>query len=282
MSITSKKTKKLLPLIGLSTAIFVTSTATNATIVEFQTSQGNIQVNLFDESTPHAVNNFLNYVDNGHYTNSVIHRVVQDFIVQGGGYQFEGAWPLTRLTANAAIVNEPYYSNVTGTIAMAKVSGDPDSATDQWFFNLADNSTNLDIQNEGFTVFGQVIDNGMEVINKIADLTLCDTTTLTSIPMVIDEDQDCYDMTVPGVENFVVIENIIVIDSSETTASDLYPLLTKYPDTDGDGVKDINDAYPSDPDRSEEETTEDSGGSASWISLLMLSLLTVRKRFVKK
>jgi len=126
--------KKLL----CTTLLFVSLTPlVEATIVEFQTSQGNFQVNLFDQTTPKTVENFLQYIDEQHYTNSVVHRVSPDFVVQGGGFTFEGLWPLARIATNAAVINEPIYSNVKGTIAMAKSRNSPNSATDQWFFNLA-------------------------------------------------------------------------------------------------------------------------------------------------
>jgi peptidyl-prolyl cis-trans isomerase A (cyclophilin A) len=195
----------------------------HATIVEFQTSQGNFQVNLFDNSTPETVDNFLQYIDEQHYTNSLVHRVADNFVVQGGGYSFDGTLPLTRLETNAAVTNEPVYSNVKGTIAMAKLGDSPNSATDQWFFNLANNASNLDVQNGGFTVFGQVIDDGMDIIEKISQLTLCNTGSLSGIPMVIDDGQQCTDLTAPGLENFVVIEQITIVDSSEVTDADLSP-----------------------------------------------------------
>jgi peptidyl-prolyl cis-trans isomerase A (cyclophilin A) len=69
-----------------------------------------------------------------------------------------------------AIPNEPVFSNTAGTIAMAKVDGDPNSATSQWFFNVGDNSANLDFQNGGFTVFGSVLGDGMNVINALSAL----------------------------------------------------------------------------------------------------------------
>lgn len=275
-----KNKKNLLTALAITAAGLAFPHSASATIVEFQTSQGSITVNLFDETTPITVSNFLNYIDEGHYTNSVIHRAQPGFVVQGGGYIFDGEWPLTDLDSNAAISNEAIYSNIAGTIAMAKISEQPNSATDQWFFNLADNSTNLDRQNAGFTVFGQVIE-GIEIVNNIAGLTLCSTQYLENIPMVMDAEQACADMGTPGQENFVILEEVIIIDSSEATASDLNPLISKYPDSDGDGVKDIDDAFPSDPNKSVEDTIEDNGGSVAWFTIAMLGLVTLRKRLFK-
>ncbi|MEI6893442.1 MAG: peptidylprolyl isomerase [Colwellia sp.] len=256
--IAKEKTRKLLSLVSIATATLILPNTATATIVEFYTSQGNFQVNLFDQTTPKTVDNFLTYVESEHYSDSVIHRVATDFVVQGGGYTFEGVWPLTPLEANESVVNEPIYSNVLGTIAMAKIGSDMNSATNQWFFNLADNSENLDQQNGGFTVFGQVIGDGMTVVNKIAGLDLCTYDSLTGIPMVMGSEQICSDMLAPGVENFVVIEQVVIVDSSAVTDSDLSPQLSIYPDSDTD--------------------TDDSGGSTTWLTLVMLSLFAVKKR----
>jgi cyclophilin family peptidyl-prolyl cis-trans isomerase len=100
---------------------------------------------------------------------------VPGFIVQGGGFIFDDiTLAIDPLITNPAVANEPVFSNVAGTIAMAKLGNDPNSATSQWFFNLADNSgsppNGLDSQNEGFTVFGEVDANGMAIINAIAAL----------------------------------------------------------------------------------------------------------------
>jgi len=267
----------------------VLSSAVHATIVEFQTSLGPIQVNLFDQTTPKTVENFLTYLDEGHYTNSVIHRAIPEFIVQGGGFEFNGEWPLTALTPNASVINEPFYSNVKGTIAMAKVANNPNSATDQWFFNLEDNNdtqnvNNLDRQNSGFTVFGQVIGDGMAIIEAIAQLKLCNYGDLEAIPMVVDyTDQECTDLLAPGIANFVIVDQITIIDSSPVTDSGLNPLLTKYPDSDGDGVKDVDDAFPSDPTKWAAESPSSSGsggGSITWFSLVMLAFVSIRKRLI--
>lgn len=247
----------------LIATIFLLSfnSSVNATIVEFQTSEGSIQVNLFDQTTPKTVENFLKYINEQHYTASVIHRVAPDFVVQGGGFTFEGDWPLTRIEANAAIVNEPVYSNVKGTIAMAKLAGNPDSATDQWFFNLTDNASNLDLQNEGFTVFGQVIGDGMTVVENIAALTLCQ-----DIPMIDYSSQNCSEQSTPGIENFVVINQVIIIDSSEVTDADLTPVKNTLLTT----------------EEEQEETESSSGGGAFvWLTVLCLLPLSIRKLIFK-
>ena len=155
-------------LICLSVAILASGPAF-ATNVIMQTPFGEVEIELFDEETPETVANFLNYVNDGAYANSFIHRSVPGFVEQGGGFTFvDGA--AVRIPANSPVINEPGISNLRGTIAMAKLGGDPNSATSQWFFNLKDNSANLDNSNGGFTVFGQVIGNGMDIIDQIAAL----------------------------------------------------------------------------------------------------------------
>jgi len=287
---TKKNTTKLLALAGLFTASFALSNTASATIVEFQTSQGNFQVNLYDTKTPKTVDNFLDYLKSEHYTNSVVHRVQTDFIMQGGGYEFSGTMPLTQLRANAPVINEAFYSNVKGTIAMAKIGGSINSATNQWFFNLKDNNDitdpyNLDRQNGGFTVFGQVIGDGMAVVEKIGGLPLCYANSNGGIPMAITEEQTCSDMEggVPGLENFVVINYVGIVDHTKVTDADLIIPTTKFPDTDGDGVKDIDDAFPNDPNKSVPDPVEaDSGGSMTWFALMMMALVTTRKRLFSK
>ena len=276
--VTKINARKALALISIATASLSLANTANATIVEIKTSLSpdSIKVNLFDTTTPATVANFLDYVDSDHYTNSVVHRVATDFVVQGGGYKFTGEWPLTPLVASAPVKNEPVYSNVKGTIAMAKKGSNVHSATNQWFFNLKDNSDNLDRQNGGFTVFGQVIE-GMDIVEQIAQLRLCNNSNLEGIPMVMAESQQCGDMSAPGMENFVVIEYVGIFDNSEVTDGDLIPLKSKEPDSDGDGVIDISDAFPSDPDKYLPEA-EDSGGSITWFALAMLTLLTMRRR----
>ena len=148
----------------------VLSHCANATIVRFDTVLGTIDVRLYDTATPQTVNNFLNYVTDGDYDDSFVHRSVPGFVVQGGGFTFDNSTGVANVPTDPPVQNEPGISNVRGTIAMAKLGGDPNSATSQWFFNLADNSSNLDNQNGGFTVFGRVLGDDMSVPDAIAAL----------------------------------------------------------------------------------------------------------------
>jgi cyclophilin family peptidyl-prolyl cis-trans isomerase len=150
--------------------------AANAgTLAQFRTVLGDIDVELFDRDKPVTVQNFIRYVTNGYYQNVFFHRCVSDFVVQGGGYftaNPQSSDPFTNayyVPTFPPITNEfgvgPRLSNVYGTVAMAKTS-DPNSATSQFFFNLADNSASLDNTNNsgGFTVFGRVV-RGTNVLN---------------------------------------------------------------------------------------------------------------------
>jgi cyclophilin family peptidyl-prolyl cis-trans isomerase len=124
---------------------------------------------LYDQpgqGAPLSVRNFLGYVNSGAYRNSIIHRSIPTFIVQGGGYVVNGlastlanpANAVTEVVESPPVLNEFSVgrSNTRGTLALAKLGGNPNSGTSQWFFNLGDNASNLDAQNGGFTVFGEV------------------------------------------------------------------------------------------------------------------------------
>lgn len=142
------------------------------TIVRVSTTFGDFSIELFDSIAPVTVQNFLNYVNRGAFNGTYFHRLDKGFVLQGGGYQFipfEGA---REVPADPPIINEFNVSNTRGTLAMAKVGGDANSATSQWFVNLADNSENLDNQNSGFTVFGRVLGDGMLVMDVINGLSI--------------------------------------------------------------------------------------------------------------
>ena len=162
-----------------------------ATTVRLQTTQGAIDINLYDTATPITVANFLAYVRSGAYTDSLIHRSVPGFVIQGGGYTWNtNTNNVADVVARAPIQNEfsASRSNLRGTIAMAKLGGDPNSATSQWFINLANNASILDGQNGGFTVFGQIAPASMAVVDAIAALPIVNAggafneLPLTSVP----------------------------------------------------------------------------------------------------
>ncbi|HYI95968.1 MAG TPA: peptidylprolyl isomerase [Bryobacteraceae bacterium] len=156
-------------LLSCSIPVFFGQTVTGPAVrFQFQPNIGHIDVMLLPESAPLTVANFLNYVNKGSFTNSMIHRSVPGFIIQGGGYQWVDRTPV-EIPADPAVRNEYSLSNTRGTIAMAKVDGNPDSATNQWFFNLANNASNLNSQNGGFTVFGRLINQASHtVMDRIA------------------------------------------------------------------------------------------------------------------
>lgn len=189
----------------------------SATVVEFETNQGNFKVNLYDNTTPKTVENFLAYINDGAYANNIIHRKVSNFVVQGGGYSYDGELPLTAIATFPTIINEPVWSNVKGTIAMAKRSGDHNSATSQWYVNLKDNSTSLDGNEGGYTVFGQIIEDGMDVFDKINALNTCPG---QEVPMIDFDDAQCA-AGEPGAENFVTVYSVTIADATVDTTAGL-------------------------------------------------------------
>ena len=132
-------------------------------MVKLETSMGDIVIELSEEAAPVTVENFLRYVGEGFYAGTMFHRVIPGFMIQGGGFTAE----MKDKETYPPIVNEFKLSNVRGTAAMAKLGGDPDSATSQFFISLTDNSGSLDNQNGGFTVFGKVV-KGMDIVDSIA------------------------------------------------------------------------------------------------------------------
>ena len=133
--------------------------------VKLMTSAGDITLKLYPEKSPVTVENFLNYVDTGFYNGTIFHRVISNFMVQGGGFTAE----MTEKESGDPIVNESRNKlhNIRGTIAMARTS-DPDSATAQFFINQRSN-LQLDWApgKQGYTVFGEVV-KGMGVVDFIA------------------------------------------------------------------------------------------------------------------
>ncbi|KDC55560.1 peptidylprolyl isomerase [Pseudoalteromonas sp. S3431] len=203
--------KKLL----LGSVLAAASFTSTATIVEMNTSQGVIEINLFDQQTPKTVENFLSYVQDDSYNETVIHRSVSNFVIQGGGFTFSDS--LDAITTKPTVINEPVFSNVKGTIAMAKLSGDANSATSQWFFNITDNSAALDTQNGGFTVFGQITAASQSTLDKIAALVHCGETPVVDITA---EQCSSNDVTISSA-NLVTIQSVTVMDDDPNSSAGL-------------------------------------------------------------
>lgn len=191
----------------------------NATIVRVETVLGDFEINLYDNATPATVANFLNYVQTGAYTDSIFHRSVSGFIVQSGGFSTDLNAQISAIATNPAVVNEPVYSNVSGTIAMAKLGGDPNSATSQWFINLANNAANLDGQNGGFTVFGEVTGNGMTIIDALEALPkFAFASPLGELPLQNYTSVDFTNGVSVDNTHLIIVTAISVIDSTVDSA----------------------------------------------------------------
>ena len=202
--------------------------ATHATIVEFDTVLGTFEVNLYDNATPQTVANFLDYVQNGRYSDSIFHRSVAGFIVQGVGFNTDNNAALNPVAANAPVNNEPVFANVRGTIAMAKIGGDPDSATNEWFINLANNAANLDVQNGGFTVFGEVSGDGMTIIDALAALpTFAFSAPFSDLPLRNYSATDFTNQVPVDNTHLIIVSTVTVTDSTVDSAgaAGLSPIL---------------------------------------------------------
>ena len=142
------------------------------------TNIGDMDFILFDSTTPLTVSNFMAYASAGDYADTVFHRSVPGFVVQGGAFRPDpGTGPdaYVSVPTRPQVPNEPGLSSVRATIAMAKLGaevsgGGPDSATNQFFINLSNNGPILNNQNGGFTVFGRVTLPGMVVADQMAAL----------------------------------------------------------------------------------------------------------------
>jgi cyclophilin family peptidyl-prolyl cis-trans isomerase len=153
-------------------------------VVVIETSKGEIKVELDNVKAPISVKNFLSYVDQGYYKETIFHRIIANFMIQGGGFNAElqpkspGKAPIKNEAGNGL-------KNVRGTIAMAR-TGMVDSATSQFYINLVDNSF-LDHRDEssagfGYAVFGKVID-GMDVVDKIGVVSTRKRKGMSDVPV---------------------------------------------------------------------------------------------------
>lgn len=169
----SKINKKLRTIIFISLfiiislGVYIMTTSNNNPKVRILTSEGEIVLELYPKEAPITVENFLNYIEEGFYENTVFHRIITGFMIQGGGFTSDGNQKRTKepivLESNNGLKNE------RGTIAMARTMI-PNSATSQFFINTADNDfLNYGVRDEGYAVFGKVVE-GMDIIEKIEEV----------------------------------------------------------------------------------------------------------------
>ena len=222
---------------GAAPAVFDLTSFFNdpdTTGVRLTTVLGDIDIGLYDQRTPITVSNFLRYINEGRYspidptTNQpaplFFHRSVPGFVIQSGGFlaTVDPADPAhiltTQVLALPAIQNEPGISNTRGTIAMAKLTGQPDSATSQWYINLADNLS-LDTDNGGFTVFGRIFGNGITMADAIAAVPLFNfNPPFESVPL---RNYTSGSLITPA--NLVTIPGISIIPTLDFTAVSDHP-----------------------------------------------------------
>ncbi len=148
--------------------------------VTMTTSKGDIVIELDEDKAPISTANFLSYVDNGDYDGTIFHRVIDGFMIQGGAFepdmkQRKGREPIKNEWKNGL-------SNTRGTIAMARLGNQPDSASNQFFINVADNDF-LDQPRDGagYAVFGRVVE-GMDVIDAIKGVKTTDRAGHSDVP----------------------------------------------------------------------------------------------------
>lgn len=228
-------------------------TSPNNTVVRMETTQGSLDIELYDvagpaggTNAPITTANFINYIRTGRYDNTFFHRLVSGFVLQGGGFSLKDPLPtgtpkFDAVQTDPAIQNEfdTHRSNVAMTIAMAKLGGNPNSATSQFFFNLADNASNLDNQNGGFTVFGHVIQGWSTVTTIGGFLTRDESTYLGDNTGLFSQ----VPTSAPNDTSFVTIKDIEIIKAKNQT--DFFTYSAYYPEgfrsgRSGDSVDIVN------------------------------------------
>jgi peptidyl-prolyl cis-trans isomerase A (cyclophilin A) len=211
-------TVKIIIVLSITLLLSIPGAALSTT-VRMQTNLGTFDVELFDDDAPQTVANFLNYVNSGAYNNSFFHRSVntlseEDFVIQGGGFSWTGSG-YRSIPTDGPVINEFSLDrpNLRGTISMARTS-DLNSATSQWFFNLKDNSGDLDNPGNGYSVFGQIKESGLEIMDAIGELQVVNAGGVFSdLPLVSFPPQG---QTLQS-ENLVLINSVEVLPTIATS-----------------------------------------------------------------
>ena len=187
---------------------------------------GDVYLEFLPADAPNTVANFKSYLATAEtaaseliktYDGVFVHRSVKGFVVQTGGYKLAPPLNLQNVTKKASVNNEFKVANTRGTVARAKLGGQPNSATNEWFVNLADNRENLDNQNGGFTAFARVMGDGMKIFDRIAGLPALDVdgggSTFDTVPIRNFKGGNL------GISHFVVFPTLRAVDASSVPAS---------------------------------------------------------------
>jgi peptidyl-prolyl cis-trans isomerase A (cyclophilin A) len=161
-------TRRLAATVALGACLAFPVLAADAPRVKFATTAGDIVVEVYPDKAPKTAENFLQYVKDKHYDGTIFHRVIDNFMVQGGGMDAKMAEKKTRAPVphEGRAAHAKGLKNEVGYLAMARTN-DPDSATAQFFINVKDNAfLDPSMQQPGYTVFGKVV-SGMDIVNKI-------------------------------------------------------------------------------------------------------------------
>jgi cyclophilin family peptidyl-prolyl cis-trans isomerase len=202
-------------------AFFSDPDITNST-VRFDTSMGPINVQLFDTTAPQTVANFFDYINSGAYTNSIFHRLTTLAqnglgVLQGGGFTLQtgATTSLPEIPTNPPIPNEFGASNTADTIAMAQLGGNPNSANDEFFFNVVNNATALDVQK--FAVFGQLVGPADQaVLNQLAAVTPTTSTPspFNEIPLLGSPNLANFPANTTA-SNYEVVQDVAIVSRNE-------------------------------------------------------------------
>ena len=203
----------------VAAAVLAPTVVASASTVRFETTLGDVDIDLFDDVAPLTVAQFTGIVERGDFDGTVFHRSDPGFVVQGGGFvvtgdpSVDGGDAFSPAPEVDPVQNEPGVSNTRGTIALARVGGLPDSGTNQFFFNLADSNSFLDDIDGGFTVFGELADDESQaVIDAIAALTVFQTDP--GLPSAFNEvpaTGTAPGSDLPGADQLVLITTATVI-----------------------------------------------------------------------
>ena len=180
-------TRRVAALAALVGCLALPAWAADAPKVKFATSAGDIVVEVYPDKAPKTVENFLQYVRDKHYDGTIFHRVIDRFMIQGGGFDRNMAEKKTRppVPHEGVEAHAKGLKNERGTLAMARTN-DPNSATAQFFINVADNTRTLDPPGPnapGYTVFGRVV-SGMDVVDKIKGVQTGQVGMYSDVPIV--------------------------------------------------------------------------------------------------